>query len=60
MSEVSTDATARLLIADYAAVDAAGKLNIIGGGVSVLGYVQQAGSTSPFALVVSISVPPKL
>jgi hypothetical protein len=59
VSEVATDAIVRLLIADYAAVDAAGKLNVIGGGVSVIGYVQQVGTTSPFALVVSISVPPK-
>ena len=59
MSEVAADATVRLLIADYAAVDATAKLNIIGGGISVIGYVQQAGTTSPFALVVSISVPPK-
>jgi hypothetical protein len=59
VSEVASDATVRLLIADYAAVDAGGKLNIIGGGIAVIGHVQPTGATPPFALVVSITVPPK-
>ncbi len=45
------------MIADYAATDAAGKLNVIGGGLTIIGY--QMNTTSAFALVVWVSVPPK-
>jgi hypothetical protein len=59
VSEVAEDAVVRLLMADYAAVDAAGKVNIIGGGISGLGYQPNIGVTSAFALVAWIIVPPK-
>jgi hypothetical protein len=59
MSEVSEAAVVSILIADYAAADSVEKLNIIGGGVSVLGLTQ-TGATTPFALVVIISLPPAL
>lgn len=59
MSEVADAATVRLLIADYASVDAAGKLNVIGGGIAALGFLPNVGQTSPFALVVWITVPPE-
>lgn len=59
MSEIAEDATVRLLIADYAATDAAGKLNVIGGGVSSIGYVAQTGLTAAFAVVMSVAVPSK-
>jgi hypothetical protein len=59
VSEVADEATVRLLIADYAAADAAGKLNVIGGGITALGHVPNTGQTAPFALAVWVSVPPK-
>lgn len=59
MSEVSDVATARLLIADYAGTDLSGKLNIVGGLVTVLGSNPViSGMTSPFSLAVWVSVPP--
>lgn len=57
MSEVAGDATVRLLIADFAKVDDAGKLNVIGGGVTALGYVHELGATAAFAVVMSVTVP---
>jgi hypothetical protein len=45
-------------MADYAAVDQAGKLNVIGGGISVLTRVPNAEQTAPVALVVSLAAPP--
>lgn len=66
MSDVSDTATVRLLIADYASVDAAGKLNVIGGGVSLIGQADRlglggpSGFTAPFALVVAVAVNPTL
>lgn len=57
MSEVADDATVRLLVADYAVVDTAGKLNVIGGGITAIGYVQDIGATAAFAVVMSITVP---
>jgi hypothetical protein len=61
VSEVSDTAIVRLLIADYVAIDAAGKLNVIGGSLSVLGQQDQgsgapSGFTVPFGLVVSVAV----
>lgn len=61
MSEVSDNAAVRLILADYAAVDPAGKLNIVGGGLTGVGInVGTPGLTLPFALVVIIAVPPQL
>lgn len=60
MSELSDNATVRLLIADYVAADAAGKLNVVGGGLGVLGLNQETGFTAPFGVVVIIAVPPNL
>jgi hypothetical protein len=45
-------------LADYAANDATGKLNVIGGGVDAIGFNPAAGLTVGFALVVTIKVPP--
>lgn len=59
MSEVADDATVRLLIADYASADSAGKLNVVGGGLGALGFVPNIGQTSSFVLVVWITVPPR-
>ena len=60
MSEVSDNASVRLLIADYASNDAAKKLNVIGGGLSLISFDPGAGLTTPFTVIVSVTVPPKL
>lgn len=66
MSDVSDTATVRLLLADYASVDAAGKLNVIGGGLTVIGQPAQVvpggptGFTASFGLIVSVTVDPTL
>jgi hypothetical protein len=44
-------------MADYAAADTAGKLNIIGGGLTAIGYVRDTGTTAAFAVVMSVTVP---
>src|SRR6266542_539415 len=49
-----------MLVADYAAADQASKINIIGGGVTGLGVNPATGGTTPFALFVSVAVPPGL
>jgi hypothetical protein len=46
-----------MLVADYAQAEA-GKLNIVGGGVTVVGRAPNIGLTAPFSLVVSLEVPP--
>lgn len=58
MSEIADVAIVKILVADYAATDAAGKLNVIGGYVNTLGYNARAGQTAPFTLVVTVEVPP--
>ena len=58
MSALSDVVTVHLMMADYAAADPAGKLNMIGGGVAVLGRLAAAPVTSPFFLIASLSVPP--
>jgi len=65
VSEVSEDAIVRILIADYASTDAAGKLNLIGGGLAVIGVQGpqlggSEGNTAPFGLFVSLAVGPRL
>lgn len=59
MSDVGDSATVNLIVADYAAVDAARKLNVIGGGATLLGFDPAQGVTSPFAVAVDIFVPPR-
>ncbi|MEP6697972.1 MAG: hypothetical protein ABJA34_14005 [Pseudonocardiales bacterium] len=60
MSEVSDAAVVRLFLADYAAVDAASKLNMIGGGLSLIGFNPGTSLSAPFSLVATVSVPPAL
>jgi hypothetical protein len=58
VSEVSDAATARLLIADYAGADPIGKINVVGGLVTVLGLNPAIqGMTAPFWLTVWVNVP---
>lgn len=59
MTRVSDVARVRILMADYVSVDQAGKLNIVGGGVS--GVLRLLGSPqAPIWFLVSVSVPPDL
>ena len=51
-----SSADGNILIADFVNVDAAGKVNIIGGGVQFLGFDPDTGMTAPFSLYASITV----
>jgi hypothetical protein len=60
VSQISDVATVHLLVADYAAVDGAGKMTVAGGLVTVLAANPALqGVTAPFWLAVWISVPPE-
>lgn len=52
-----TDIRAAVLLADYAAIDASGKLNMVGGGVTMLGFEFQQGTTTPFTVFVRLVSP---
>jgi len=61
VSDVSDAAVVRMIIADYSVADTvSGKVNIIGGGTTGVGHNPQTGLTAPFALFVSVAVPPGL
>jgi hypothetical protein len=45
-----------VLIADFVNVDAAGKVNIVGGGIQFLGFDAETGMTAPFYVFVNITV----
>lgn len=66
MSDASDAATVNITLADYVGGDDARKLNIIGGGLTVIGLLPQpstgmpGGTTAPFGVAVSVSVPPTL
>lgn len=57
MSEISDNCTSSIAVADYCAVDGSGKANIIGAGVSYLGFDFQSGVSAPFGLLVTVSSP---
>lgn len=59
VSDVSDNAVVRLMLADYAIADPAGKLNVVGGGLNGVGQNPATGLTLAFALVVSVGVPPQ-
>lgn len=52
-----SDIRASVTIADFVNVDAGGKANLIGAGISLLGFDPQQGVTSPFALYVRLVSP---
>lgn len=52
-----SDIRASVIIADFVNVDAGGKANLIGAGISLLGFDPQQGVTSPFALYVRLVSP---
>lgn len=53
---VADDAQVQILLADYASLDAANKLNLIGGGFAFVGLLDN-GLSTPFTVVVSVEVP---
>lgn len=57
MSEIADSCLVSIVLADYVAIDVAGKANVIGGGVSFLGFDPQMNLTSPFALFIEVSTP---
>lgn len=60
MSEVAQLSIAEIIVADFAMVDSAGKSNIIGAGVALLGFDAQQGVTTRFSVWVSVLVPTEL
>lgn len=60
MSEVAQNATVTILVSDFANSDAAGKLNVVGGTVAILGFDGMQGVTSRFSLSVVVNVPASL
>jgi len=52
------DASVSVILADYVGVDAAGKLNIVGGGLMVMG-VQPDGNCAPHHVVALVDLPGK-
>jgi hypothetical protein len=59
VSQVSDAAAVHILMADYAAVDSTGKLNVIGGGVTVVGSPPAGPGRIPLSLIVWVVVPPQ-
>ncbi|KZS82298.1 hypothetical protein A4G29_12270 [Mycobacterium kansasii] len=59
MSDVADAAIVSVLLADFANADPANKVNMIGGGVSVLSFDSDAGTTTPHAVVAKVSFPPR-
>lgn len=57
MSEIAANAKVNLAMADFAADDAAGKVNVIGKGVAVVGYNPQQNISTPFVLVCDVWLP---
>lgn len=60
MSEIAEVAQSSIMMCDFANADSAGKLNIIGGGVTVVGYDPLQGITTRFVVVVRVSIPSEL
>lgn len=60
MSEIARQATVELALADFAVSDPAGKVNVIGAGIAVVGFDPAQGLSSRFSLWISIHVPTKL
>lgn len=56
MTTTSSAASATVMIADFVNVDAAGKVNIIGGGIQSLGLNPATALTAPFSVFVNITV----
>lgn len=60
MSDVFERASVSLFLADYAVADQLGKLQVVGGGLQVIGRDHATGVSSAFALIVSMTFPPQV
>ena len=60
MSEVFDRASVSLILADYAVADQLGKLQMVGGGLQLIGRDHTTGVSAAFALVVGLTFPPEL
>lgn len=60
MSEVFQKASVSLILADFAVADQLGKLQMVGGGLQVIGRNHSTGVSGAFALVVSLTFPSEL
>ena len=60
MSLVFDKAAVALTMADYAVADQLGKLQMVGGGLQIVGRDHGKGVSSAFALVVSLDFPPEV
>lgn len=58
MSEAAESAHVRIILADYAAADDTGKLNIVGGGISIVGINPQTQATPAISVVATVSFDP--
>lgn len=57
MSEVSERIEASITVGDFVNIDTVGKFNVIGGGIRIVGFNPDAGSTSPIAVLVQLASP---
>jgi hypothetical protein len=57
MSDIAERSSIEIIVADFAIVDSAGKSNLVGAGVAMLGFDPRQGLTNRFSLWVSILVP---
>lgn len=57
MSDAYDTVKVTLLLADYIAVDATGKLNVIGGNIQMVGYNPNTALTGPFACAALLEFP---
>lgn len=60
MSAIVESAVVSIQVADFANLDAVGKLNLLGGGVAGIGFDPGQGLTARFSLVVQVEVPSNL
>ena len=57
MSQVFDRAAVSMVLADYAVSDELGKLQLVGGGLQIIGRDHATGASAAFALVVSMAFP---
>jgi len=60
VSEVYEKASVSLILADFAVADQLGKLQMVGGGLQLIGRDHNTGVSAAFAVVVSLTFPPAL
>lgn len=60
MSEVFERASVSLDMADYASADQLGKVQMVGGGLQLVGRDHSTGMSAAFALVVALGFPPEV